>query len=310
MVTKRNLRFRPWIWGRTTLYEYFCMSWAARVAAERTDHAPLAARLVGESFELAIKALHILSRGPGQDLKFGHSLSVILGDVPQLERLLRNLWGADLDYVVDLMDGECNPSQVRYGAGAGKAARGTRVIPSGHAEAPAVWTSTTSTLYEELMSSLGQAIWSNYPPGDRHGSPVNRRLELSPAVGTPSNPRPMSAAEEAAWQTKATSGPTVWAFLLMAVGERAGETPAPYWGVIPMDRLNDPDGTKFYVRARVSANMFADVEVTKRSRGFSVGGARIAGREGGTYRLTIHSALAVMPDRGERAWVKADTPGV
>ena len=51
------------------------MSWAARAAAERTVHPPLAARLVGERFELAIKALRILSRGPGQDLKFGHSLS-------------------------------------------------------------------------------------------------------------------------------------------------------------------------------------------------------------------------------------------
>ena len=300
MVTKRILRFRPWIWGRTTLYEYFCMSWAARVAAERTVHPPLAARLVGESFELAIKALHILSRGPGLDLKFGHSLSVILGDVPKLERLLRDLWGDDLDHVVDLMDGECNPSQVRYGAGAGKATKGTKVIPSGHAEAPTVWTSTTLTLYEELMSSLGQAIWSNYPLGDRHGSPVNRRFELSLAVGTPANPRRMSAAEEAALQTKATSDPTIWAFLLMAVDEQAGGTPASYWGVIPTDRLNDPDGTKFYVRARVSPNMVADVEVTKGARGFSVGGARIAGREGGAYRLTIHSALAVMPDRGER----------
>ena len=82
MTKGRILKFRPWLWGRTTLYEYFRMSRAARAAAERTDHAPLAARLVGESFELAIKALHIPSRGPGQDLKFGHRLSAILGDMP------------------------------------------------------------------------------------------------------------------------------------------------------------------------------------------------------------------------------------
>ena len=294
MTKRRILRFRPWIWGRTTLYEYFCMSWAARVAAERTGHAPLAARLVGESFELAIEALHILSRGPGQDLKFGHSLSAILGDIPPLERLLRDLWGGDLDHVVDLMDGECNPSQVRYGAGAGKATKGDNVIPSGYAEAPGVWTSTTLTLYEELMSSLGQATWSNYPHGDRYGNTVHRRIKLIPAVGTPANPRRMSAAEEAALQTKATPDPTVWAFLLQAVDEQARGKPAPYWGIIPTDRLNDPDGTTFYVRARVSANMVADVAVTKSA-------VRIAGREDGTYRLTIHSALAVLPDRGERA---------
>ena len=178
MTQRLILRYRLWVWARTTLYEYFCMSWAARVAAEGTGHAPLAARLVGESFEFAIKALHILSQGPGQDLRFGHSLSAILGDIPLLERLLRELWGGDLDHVVDIVDGECNPSQVRYGAGAGKATRGNNVIPSGYAETPSVWTSTTLTLYEELMSSLGQAIWSNHPQGDRFGNPVNRRFEL------------------------------------------------------------------------------------------------------------------------------------
>ena len=67
-----------------------------------------------------------------------------------------------------------------------------------------------------------------------------------------------------------------------------------------MDRLNDPDGTTFYVRARVSANMVADVEMTKLARGFSVGTVRIAGREDGSYRLSIYSAHAIMPDRGER----------
>ena len=149
------------------------------------------------------------------------------------------------------------------------------------------------------MSSLGQAIWSNYPQGDRYGNPVNRRIELIAAVGTPANPRPMSAAEEAALQAKAARDPTVWAFLLQAVDEQAGGKPAPYWGIIPTDRLNDPDGTTFYVRARVSANMVADVAVTKSAGGFSVGSVRIAGREDGTYRLTIHSALAVLLDRGE-----------
>lgn len=297
MPNQRILCFRPWIWGRTTLYEYFCMSWATRIAAESTDHAPLAARLVGESFELAFKALSILARGPGQDLTFGHRLSTILRDVPLLEPLLRNLWGSDLDHVVDLMDGECNPSQIRYGAGAGRSTKGDKLIPSGYAETPVVWTSTTLTLYEELMSSLGHAIWSNYPAGDRHGEPVNRCIELSPAVGTPTNPRRMTAAEEAALQKKPSLDPTVWAFLLLTVEEQVGEEPAPYWGIIPTDRLNDPPGTTFYVRARVSATMFADVEVTKSAVGFTVGGARIAGRCDGTYRLAIHKALAVLPSR-------------
>ena len=130
------LKFRPWIWARTTLYEYYCMSWAARVSAERTDYSPLAARLVGESFELAIKVFHTLVQGPTEELKFGHRLSALLGDVPPLERMLRDLWGADLDFVIELMDGECDPSQVRYGAGGGKVTKAGRVIPSGYAEGP------------------------------------------------------------------------------------------------------------------------------------------------------------------------------
>jgi len=266
------------------------------MAAETTSHAPLAARLVGESFELAFKVLNILCRGPQQDLKFGHSLSAILVDVPALERLLRTLWGDDLDHVVDLMDGECNPSQVRYGAGAGKSTKGHNVIPSGYADSPCIWTSTTLTLYEELMSSLGAAIWSNYPPGDRHGKPVHRRLKLIPATGTPNDPRRMTPAEEAALQAKATLDPTIWAFQLVAVD--AEEKHPPYWGVIPTERLNDPDGTTFYVRARVSARMVADVEVTKGGNSFSVGRIRVSGHEDGAYRLAIHTALALLPDRG------------
>ncbi len=99
MTNKLTLAFRPWIWARTTLYEYYCMSWATRVAAETTRHPPLAARLVGESFELAIKALHILIQGPEKELKFGHKLSELLSDVPTMEGILRKLWGKDLDYV-------------------------------------------------------------------------------------------------------------------------------------------------------------------------------------------------------------------
>ena len=70
-------------------------------------------------------------------------------------------------------------------------------------------------------------------------------------------------------------------------------------GIIPMQRLNDANGTSFFVRARVSANMVADVQVTKTSDGFGVGTCRIAGRETGRYRLAIYSALAVLPNRGE-----------
>ena len=289
------LKFRPWIWARTTVYEYFCMSWATRVAAETTSHSPLAARLVGESFELAIKVLNILSRGPENKLKYGHSLTAIIGDIPILEQMLRKLWDRDLDYVLSIVDGECNPSQVRYGSSGGNSRKGAKILPSGYAETADVWTSTTLKLYEELMLSLGRAIWSNYPEGDRNGNPVERHISISPATGTMDNPRPMSVEEETAMGKNRTWDHTVWAFILKA--ESTG-LEVPYWGVIPMERLNDPEEEEYYVRARVSANMVIDVEVNKKAKGFSVGGCRIAGQEDGEFRLVIHTAQAVMPYRG------------
>ena len=294
------LKFRPWVWARTTLYEYFCMSWATRVSAERTDYPPLAARLVGESFELAFKILHTLFQGPKKELRFGHRLSSLLRAIPPLERILRDLWGDDLDFVIEIMDGECDPSQVRYGAGGGKATKAGRVIPSGYAESSEVWTSTTLTLYEELMSTLGRALWSNYPNGDRYGDPVKRRINLAPVTATSGDPTPMTRQEEAALQQEQID-PTIWAYILKAVNDEGSAPDVPYWGIIPMERLNDPDGTTFFVRARVSPNMVADVEVTRNGASFSAGGVRIAGREDGMYRLAIYSALAVLPDRGERA---------
>ncbi len=295
------LQFRPWAtWARTILYEYYCMSWATRIAAERTTHSPLAARLVGESFELAFKVLHILSQGPERELRFGHSLGALIRHMQPLERLLRNLWGGDLDYVIDILDGECSPSQVRYGASGGKRNKRNRIIPSGYAETPGVWTSTTLTLYEELMSSLGQAIWSNYPEGDRNSNPVVRRFKLVPTKAGPEGPRPMGAEEEAVLQKKMMD-PTIWALILTAVNEDPAGPELPYWGIIPLQRLNDSVGTSFYVRARVSASMVADVQVTKAKNGFSVGSCRIAGREAGRYQLAIHSAVAGLPDRGEQA---------
>lgn len=210
------------------------------------------------------------------------------------------MWGNDLEYVIGVIDGECDPSQVRYGAGGGKASKGDRVIPSGYAGTPEVWTSTTLTLYEELMSSLGRAIWSNYPEGDRNGEPVKRKIELIPAKMAPEGPARMTPEEEIALQ-KDRFDPTIWAFILSAENADGTVRELPYWGVIPMERLNEPDGAKFYVRARISPNMVADVEVTKEAAGFSVGSYRLAGHEDGEYRLAIHTGLAVMPHRGGRA---------
>ena len=289
------LRFRPWMWARTALYEYFCMSWAARMAAEATRHAPLAARLVGESFELAIKAFGIVVQGPNGKLKYGHSLRAALTNMGAAESLLRQLWGDDLDYLVSIMDEECSPSQVRYGAGAGRPTKQAQVLPSGYAEQPDVWTASTLTMYEELMSSLGHAIWSNYPEGDRHGNAIKHQIRLYLAVGDPDNPGTMSREEESDLEATTSLDPTWWGLVLKA--SSGDSRKIPYWGIIPLDRFQDAVGTKFFVRARVSQTMVVDVEVTKRASGIEVGRIRIAGQSDSQLRLKIYSALAVMPDR-------------
>lgn len=272
------------------------MSWATRVAAETTSHPPLAARLVGESFELAIKVLNILVRGPGEKLKYGHSLTETLRDVPALEQLLRRLWGSDLEYVLSIVDEECHPPQVRYGASAGRPSREARILPSGYAETADVWTTTTLTLYEELMSSLGRAVWSNYPEGDRNGNAVNRKITLNLSVRSPHGSREMSADEEAALEEKAALDPTVWGSILKAEGNGID---IPYWGIIPFERLQDSEGTQFFVRARVSGRMVIDVEVTKHATGFDVGGFRVSGQENAELKVALYTAVAVMPHRGE-----------
>ena len=107
-------------------------------------------------------------------------------------------------------------------------------------------------------------------------------------------PQPMSQTDILAHRQQKS------ALILSAAKVDSTTSRVPYWGIIPLERLNDPAGTMFYVRARVSPNIVADVEVTREARGFSIGSCRIAGREDGQYRLYKHSALAVMPHRGGR----------
>ena len=111
----------------------------------------------------------------------------------------------------------------------------------------------------------------------------------------------MTRQEEAVLQQERID-PTIWAFILKAVNEEDSVPGVPYWGIIPDGATERPGRPPSSLCAPASAPaMVADVEVIKKGGGFSVGGVRIAGREDGAYRLAIYSALAVLPDRGERA---------
>lgn len=133
-------------------------------------------------------------------------------------------------------------------------------------------------------------------------------MEIRLAKKGPAGPAEVTLEEEAALQ-RDRSDPTIWAYLLRAENEENAAPEIPYWGVIPMERLNDPAGTKFYVRARISPNTVADVEVIKKRRGFSVGSCRLTSQEDGRYQLVINAALAVMPHRGGRVAVAAPGAG-
>ena len=288
--TRYVLQFRSWVWSRTTLYEYFSNSWACRVAAEQTKHSPLAARLVGESFELALKMFLILARGPNASLVLTHSVRKILDEELSLGSILRNLWKDDIDYVLDIIDEDLRPAELRYGAAAGRIDANSRLIPSGWSHDPGVWTETTSQFYEELMWSLGNAIWENYPPGDRNGAPIRRNVQLTPIVA---NPRSQSSLPREEKQVGFDN--TVWAMLLIA--EKDGEK-SDYWGIVPLERWPWTKKQEYFVRSRISRTAVADVRVEIVRGQMMIGKVRIRGLHEEGWKLTLHSALAVMPNRG------------
>ena len=284
------LQFRPWIRSRTTLYEYFNNSWACRVAAEQTRHSPLAARLVGESFELALKMFLILARGPNATLTFTHSVREILEAEPSFGSLLRNLWKDDIDYVLDIIDEDLRPAELRYGAAAGRIDSNSKLIPSGWSCDPGVWTETTKQFYEELMWSLGNAVWENYPLGDRKGEPIIRQIQLTPIIADP-GPESTSLREE----KQVGFDNNVWGMLLIA--EKDGEE-SVYWGVVPLERWPSTKNQEYFVRSRISRTAVADVRVKIVRGQITIGQVRIKGLHEEGWRLTLHSALAVMPSRG------------
>jgi hypothetical protein len=64
--------------------------------------------------------------------------------------------------------------------------------------------------------------------------------------------------------------PTIWAGVLSAQSKDGIALDVSCWESTPMDRLNDPDGMKYFVRARTSPGILADAEVTKQERNVSI----------------------------------------
>ncbi len=181
-MTVNTLNFHPWIVRRTHLYEYFSRSWGMFAAAESSKNSATAAMLVGLSFELALKTLLVICTPRTEFPPNTHRISGCLGEIPQLKKLLQDLWGEDLDFVVQFVDEDINSSQIRYGAAGSKRDKETRLVAATFAEKPSYWADSVRELYEELMGSIGAAIWENYPKTDKNGKEFHRRFEISPAL--------------------------------------------------------------------------------------------------------------------------------
>ena len=143
-----DLDFRPWITKRATLHEYFFLSRSMFQAARTTRNSSLAARLTGESIELAIKALIVLV---GKEPSNTHKIGDCLSEIPELKSLMADLWGKEFDFMIQMVDEDINTPQMRYGAAGSHIDNKTKLIAAATAQEATTWTGWISELYEELM---------------------------------------------------------------------------------------------------------------------------------------------------------------
>ncbi len=271
------LNFRPWIVKRTKLHEYFSRSWGMFDAAEHAEQSGVAATLTGLSFELAIKALLVLVAREGRDT---HKIAECLNMVPELRPLLEALWGSDLDFLIQFVDEDINSSQMRYGAAGSHRDKSTNLIAATTAHKPTTWTEAVRELYEELMSSIGTAIWENYPEEDRHGRKIQRRLKLHPLYNT--------ATPAAVYPHFRRS-----LFGLILVAEVDG-IDTDYGAIIPIEGMGK-DGT-YWVRVRVGKNTAIDQQVVQEGNSRSLAGFRWIGEPVEGVRLRLHEARSTLLD--------------
>ena len=175
-----DLNFHPWITKRAALHEYFFLSRSTFRAAKTTTHSTLAARLTGESIELAIKAMLVLA---GEEPPRTHMIGECLEKIPGLRSLMANLWGNDFDFMVQMVDQDINTSQMRYGAAGSYVDKKTELIAAAAAQNAKTWTDVTSELYEEITTSLGMAIWENYPEENSEKGEIRKRIHVPKIQG-------------------------------------------------------------------------------------------------------------------------------
>ena len=269
------LHFRPWIAKRTILHEYFSRSWGMFDAAEQTERSGVAAMLTGQSIELAIKAMLELV---GKEPPTKHKIADCLNAVPELKTILEQLWGADLNSLIQFVDEDINSSQMRYGAAGSHKDKGTQLIAASIAHKPTSWTAPVTELYEELMSSIGTAIWENYPAEDRKGRSVRRQVRMHPIFS--------GEGPKAAYPHYPSS-----LYGLMLLAEVNGIQSA-YGAIIPIEGMQK-DGTQ-WVRVRIGKDTAVDQRVIQEGSNRSLAGFRWIGQPVDGVRLKLYEARSTL----------------
>ena len=253
------------------LHEYFFLSRSMFQAARSTRNSSLAARLAGESIELAIKALIVLV---GKEPSNTHKIGDCLSEIPELQSLMADLWGKDFDFMIQMVDEDVNTPQMRYGAAGSYIDKKTKLIAAATAEEPTIWTDWTSKLYQELMWSLHEAIWENYPERDTE---VVKKLNFRPIYKSELH-------SKVAYPNRSKS------FMGMVLQPEINGIETEFSAFIPIERISSTGKQDYFVRVRISKETAVDQQVIDAPTGLTLKGFRWIGRPIEGVRLKLYEA--------------------
>lgn len=304
-----RLEFQPLVVRRTLVHEFFFMSISTFEAARQTTYPMLEGRLVGESFELMVKAMAAVMTGPQGKLPHGHSIADCLEQGAdyeikgkrELHQMLKNHW-PDWEFIERLIDEDINPPQARYGSagsmpnmGKGKA---RKPISGGGFQNSGWWIAQADSIYSDLRDSVGLMIWANWPDDgsvSADGLP-RRRIKISPALGPGASIQPCHPTLDA----------SAFGLLLSAIidGQSVGNP-----GVIPLGRQVGKHAEQdIWVRTRINLKTAVDVQVRYKADGAVeavTSNFRWIGKPKEGVSLAIHEGYSMVMSNGDGRWVPA-----
>ena len=186
---------------------------------------------------------------------------------------MANLWGKDFDFMIQMVDEDINTSKMRYGAAGSYVGKKTNLIAAAAARQAETWTNEIAELYRELMSSLGEGIWENYPEDGK----AIRRISMYPVFeGEP--PR------EGVYPNFPRS---LFGFALQP---EVNGIETEYYAVIPVERLPSRGSENYWVRVRIDKDTAVDQQVLQTRTGLVLSSFRLIGRPVDELRLHLYEA--------------------